>query len=219
MSNTFITGSNLEIATDRTTIHNDLTVDNLTVNDLLNLPNGLPDATVIKGNLTVDETLTVIDSTSVNGILFKTVGGTPSLLNYYEEYDLITTLNGDSNNVNVTFHITRLGDNVTITWKYVDPATNNFFCASDTALYTNTNLPSRFRPSVGNNARGSCIFCTTVLSRFLVEIGVDSNGRITFQPFVTAAIVQGSLNAVVNGELFPSTSYGMFPGSFTYTIQ
>jgi len=78
------------------------------------------------------------------GLLLPTSGGTPTLLDYYEEYIHTTTWSGPITTTgNTTVRIVRIGKNVTIQLPQFTGTGNN----TNTKLLMNTNIPTQFRPS------------------------------------------------------------------------
>ncbi len=81
-----------------------------------------------------------------SGAQFLTFGGTPTTLNYFEEYDHITTFTNNAETTNsMTFKIVRIGSAVIMLNSTVGSAAGQ---GAPVARFTsNTVLPARFRPA------------------------------------------------------------------------
>jgi hypothetical protein len=83
-----------------------------------------------------------------SGINFPTSGGTPTLLNYYEEYNYTSTFTGCGLVTSaVAIHITRIGRIVTLSTQ-LDV---NWTCVSYGTMVTTTAFPSRFGVNTNHN--------------------------------------------------------------------
>jgi len=208
------------------TIFANLLSDNLDTRTATNLDIGLNNATSITlhkqvnitagNNINVDEvdvftpgTLKIggTDTTDVSfpkPVSFATPGGTPALLNDYEEYDHVSTfsLNTETSG-STTFRFVRVGDAVTVTNKTVVSVPGQG--APGPTFSTDTLLPARFRPT--NDTSGFYI---------VTNNGISSGGAIN----ITAA---GSIDIYNNADFTTAftaaVTNGFDSGSFAYSLN
>jgi hypothetical protein len=130
------------------------------------------------GATTSNEVLRVKGNGS--GIMLPTTGGTATPLNYYEEYNHVTTFTGANNSPPLTLKITRIGRQVTVTcpghWGAGTAAT--FFTMT-------TPFPARFRHSLTALApqiTPMIVAYNGAHTPGLVQINTD--GTLNIYPFV-----------------------------------
>ena len=134
------------------------------------------DDNLVFDNLTITGTLTA------NAVSLPTLTGTPTLINYYEEYNYSTTFSGPgitTTPINVSF--TRVGRAVTCS---VDAI--SFTASSSSVLTSTTIIPLRFRPSVGGDQH----FTITVTSnggRLLADASINNLNQMIFTASPTGA--------------------------------
>jgi len=114
---------------------------------------------------------------TTGGVYLPTSGGTATLLNYYEEYQLQTTCSGPWASRNCYVDVTRIGRIVHL---HLNTATSATSTASSSITFT-TALPSRFYPPSSLDCQGTLIggqttsspACCTVSSAGVINLYND----------------------------------------------
>ena len=188
--------SNLFIENDYNLFSNSLHVNDLTIDVDLHLPGELVvDQMVIYGtsnstsqstgslvvaggvgigqNLNVGGNLNVVGN--INGNLFlPTIGGTQTVLNYYEMSTFSYAVSGAITGVNLTGKFIRQNTEVTINFDGIS-ASNS---ASSIITVPSASIPTRFRPVIS-----SVYGCITVLDNSIVNLGtvfIGIDGSMSF---------------------------------------
>jgi hypothetical protein len=113
-----------------------------------------------------------------NSLYLPTTGGTPSALNYYEEYAYSTVWTGPHSSPSFNYQVTRIGRVVTITQTTVSGTINN--CTASVPATNFTKLPAQFRPGSGVNP----VFLLWVQDGTfqLGTLEIDSSGNMDIAP-------------------------------------
>jgi len=142
-------------------------------------------------------TLSISNNLNVGGIILTTSGGTPAILNYYEETTFDIILAGPWTTQNLTLRITKVGKNVTLS---STAGIAGITSTASSVISSSPVLPQRFRPSE--------VFVQVIT----VVSGTQTSGQLSINSGGGITILTES------GSPFPnSTLVGFNPFSVSYT--
>ena len=138
----------------------------------------------------------------LSGILLMTSGGTPTVLNYYEEFPFTTTFTlGTQTSAAITLNIIRVGSIITIANSTPAGEVSTPPQATPGAFYAaNTVLPARFTPM--NFANGAWqVLNAGVTSSGLINIDSSGHIRIFNNPDATTPFASSQINGFRNDAI------------------
>ncbi len=145
------------------------------------------------------------------GVTYLTSGGTPTLLNYYEQGTISLTLSGIwAVDQTGTCYFTRIGNVVTVFFPHISANANSAFYIKT----QNNTLPTRLIPTQG----GTPLLCFYPF--FVFDNGVSTDGTIEYNT-VDNNFIFGSSAGGVQGTfsgLATSGQSGFYPNSITYLL-
>jgi len=157
------------------------------------------DSTTIGATTPSTGKFTTLQATT--GLTLPTTGGTPTSLNYYEEFDTTIAVTGPWASQNLTVKFTRIGRIVVMTWGDLSVAIT---VASQKIASAAGAIPTRFRP---------------VGSEGFAEI-INGASSITEAPGIVKALSGGGIQFAAEADNnYGTTGYaGVIAGYWIYTI-
>ena len=156
------------------------------------------------GSVTIASVQFSSNNVTSNSILLQTTGGTPTALNYYEEFSLVEPVSEFISPVNVTMTLTRVGRNVTLTISSVTPQAISG--ANRPIIGSANSFPARFRPQASSQ------FSINFTTGSAVNTGLLSWDPNTFGPGLGAWFIATATN---NN---PTTSCGWGNINVSYNV-
>lgn len=133
----------------------------------------------------------------IRGVAFQTTGGTPTVLDYFEETTHVSIYTGAFTSGSITHRVKRMGNEVRISFPQIQAAR-----VTAAILTASTALPARFRPTTEQTFGIRGISGSTIQ---MITARIQTNGIITF--------------STITGGNFPAGTCGTAATKFAYDLD